>query len=146
MRTAHGTTSPALLLLIDDNPDGILARKSVLEALGYTVLTAPSGPDALLRVAESSFDLVVTDFKMEPMDGLQLIAELRKRNFTKPIVLLSGFADTLGLTPAATGADAVLQKSASEINNLVRTVARLLNPRKPAQRAGKSPVRTRKTL
>jgi FixJ family two-component response regulator len=81
---------------------------------------------------------------MQPMDGLQLIAELRNRQFDKPIVLLSGFTDTLGLTPESTGADAVLQKSANEVNNLVRTVQRLLNPKKPAQRASKTKPVARK--
>ena len=143
MRSSQATLRDALLLLVDDNPDGILARKSVLETLGYRIVTANSGEEALKHVEAECFDLLVTDFKMESMDGLQLIAELRKREFGKPIVLLSGFADTLGLTPASTGADAVLQKSANEINTLVRTISRLLNPRKPAQRAGKASARAR---
>lgn len=146
MRSALSNSRHALLLLVDDNPDGILARKSVLETLGYRIVPANSGDEALKHVGNECFDLVVTDFKMEPMDGLQLIAELRKREFAKPIILLSGFTETLGLTPESTGADAVLQKSANEINNLVRTVGRLLNPRKPVQRAGRTASKARKTL
>ena len=44
-----------------------------------------------------TFDLVVTDYKMPHMDGLELIASLRKREPDLPIVLISGFVDTLGL-------------------------------------------------
>jgi CheY-like chemotaxis protein len=121
----------ALILMVDDNRDGVLARRSVLEELGYQVISAGCGADALNLVKEHDFDLVVTDFKMSPMDGLQLIEHLRTDNFQKPIILLSGFAENLGLKPESTGADAVVQKSANEVANLLRQTKRLLTPRKP---------------
>jgi CheY-like chemotaxis protein len=146
MRSASSNLRHALILLVDDNADGIIARKSVLEELGYRVITAATGLDALKHVESECFDLVVTDFRMEPMDGLQLISELRNRNFTNPIILLSGFADTLGLKPESTGADAVLQKSANEINSLVRCAHRLLNPRKPAGKVKKAKIAFRESM
>ena len=147
MRSAHSSSSqnPAVILLVDDNHDGILARRSVLEELGYQVISASCGTEALTRIEEQSFDLVITDFKMSPMNGLELIARLRQRDFAKPIILLSGFADTVGLRAESTGADIVIQKSANEIATLVRQTNRLLSPKKPAasQRAAKLPVRAR---
>ena len=119
--------------MVDDNRDGVLARRSVLEELGYQVISAVCGGDALKLVDEHDFDLVVTDFRMEPMDGLELIKALRGRDFLKPIILLSGFAEALGLRSDAIGADAVVQKSANEVANLLRHTKRLLNtPKKPA--------------
>jgi CheY-like chemotaxis protein len=119
--------------MVDDNRDGVLARRSVLEELGYRVISASCGGDALKLVEENDFDLVVTDFRMEPMDGLELIKALRSRDFVKPIILLSGFAEALGLRADAIGADAVVQKSANEVANLLRHTKRLLNaPKKPA--------------
>lgn len=118
--------------MVDDNRDGILARRSVLEELGYRVISAGCGADALQLVKEHEFDLVVTDYKMSPMDGLQLISHLRAENFRKPIILLSGFAENLGLRTETTGADAVVQKSANEVANLLRHTKRLLTlTRKP---------------
>jgi two-component system, response regulator FlrC len=134
MRSAHSTRpqNSASILLVDDNRDGVLARRSVLEELGYQVVAAPCGADALKRTEEQNFDLVITDYKMSPMDGVQLISELRSRNFCRPIILLSGFADTIGLSADTTGADVVIQKSANEIATLVRNTRRLLSPaRKP---------------
>lgn len=135
MRSAPSsrTQIPAVILLVDDNRDGLIARRSVLEELGYKVVPAGSGPDALKIIEEHNFDLVVTDYKMAPMGGLELISRLRERNFGNPIILLSGFADSLGLRPETTGADVVLQKNCNEIANLVRQAKRLLSPlRKPA--------------
>jgi CheY-like chemotaxis protein len=146
MRSApsYRAEAPALILLVDDNRDGVLARRSVLEELGYKVVPACCGSDALKLVEQQNFDLVITDYKMSPVDGMQLIAHLRERNFSNPIILLTGFADSLGLTPKSTGADVVIQKSANEIANLLRHTKRLLNPpRKPASsQASKSPRRT----
>lgn len=122
----------ALILLVDDNGDGVSARRSVLEELGYEVKSACCGVDAMKLIREHDFDLVVTDYKMSPTDGLELIRDLRDNSFKKPIILLSGFADKLGLTPENTGADAVVQKSNHEVANLLRLTKKLLNPpRKP---------------
>lgn len=130
--TSQSAPSDALILLVDDNRDGIIARRSVLEELGYRVVTAACGSDALDLHAESTPDLVITDYRMSPMDGLELIALLRKRGFHNPIILLSGFAETLGMHSENTGADVVIQKSANEVANLVRHTKRLLTPKKPA--------------
>ena len=149
MRSApsYRAEAPAVILLVDDNRDGVLARRSVLEELGYKVVPAGCGSDALKLVEQQNFDLIITDYKMTPVDGMQLIAQLRERNFRNPIILLTGFADTLGLNAKSTGADVVVQKSANEIANLLRHTKRLLSPpRKPAgSQAGKSHRRTSAT-
>jgi len=127
------STTRARILLVDDNANGLAARKTVLEELGHKVLTATSGSDALEQFTAHKVDLVVTDYKMPRMDGLELIGRLRGQVPSLPIVLLSGFAETLGLSEASTGADVVLQKSANEVSHLVRAVSRLLR-RKPAKK------------
>jgi CheY-like chemotaxis protein len=130
------------ILLVDDNTDGILARRSVLEELGYKVVPAGCGSEALKLVEKESFDLIITDYKMSPVNGLELIKRLRENGFGKPIILLTGFADNLGLKPDTTGADVVLQKSANEVVTLVRHTKRLLNiPRKPPASQGARSVR-----
>lgn len=124
---------PGLILLVDDNHDGVIARQAVLEELGYSVQPAHSGAEALALLDREKFDLIITDYKMAPMDGLQLISSVRSRGLEVPIILLSGFADTMGLKTDATGANVVMQKSAHEVSTLVRHTKRLLSPaRKPA--------------
>jgi CheY-like chemotaxis protein len=121
---------------------GLSARRSVLEAVGHSVTTASCAADALGLFDATSFDLVVTDYKMPNMNGVELIGALRERNPQLPIILISGFSDTLGLNEANTQADAVLQKSSNEVAQLVRVVAKLLNKpagRKPPGSAGRDP-------
>lgn len=134
------TGAPGNILLVDDNKLGLSARKSVLEELGHRITTASNGVDALERFGEQPFDLVMTDYKMPRMDGLELIARLRKGSPELPVILISGFVDSLGLNEESTGADAVIQKSANEVSHMVRAVARLLR-KKPAKKpAGSEPL------
>ena len=143
MRSAspHRATQSSVILLVDDNNDGILARRSVLEELGYTVVAASSGEQALSIVEKQGVDLVVTDYKMQPLNGVELIGRLREMRPELPIILLSGFAEPLGLNAENTGASVVLQKSANELTTLLRSVKRLLQPaKKPAKSS--VPVKT----
>jgi CheY-like chemotaxis protein len=123
--------TPGSILIVDDNKLGLSARKSVLEELGHRISTACNGVDALEQFASRKFDLVVTDYKMPRMDGLELIVGLRKASPELPVILISGFVDSLGLSEENTGADVVIQKSANEGSHLVRSVARLLRQKKP---------------
>lgn len=125
------------ILLVDDNSLGLTARRSVLEELGHKVQTSGTPADALELCAKHRFDVVVTDYKMPKMDGVEFISRLRKLHPASAIILISGFTDTLGLTEANTGADVVIQKSNHEVTHLVRSVNRLLRKqqqpaRKPA--------------
>ncbi len=119
--------------MVDDNASGLAARKSVLEELGVTVTTAATPSEALALFEESPFDLVVTDYKMPRMNGVELIVRLRKLSASVPVILLSGFADSLGLNEDSTGADVVIMKSNNEVAHLVRSVSRLLRRKKPPQ-------------
>ena len=133
---ASSNSSPPLgrILLIDDNKHGLSARRAVLEELGYGITIASSAKEGLKRFAEDDFQLVVTDYKMPRMNGVEFIKKIRKLAPTVPVILLSGFMDALGLEEETTGADIVIQKSANEVTHMVRAVRRLLRrkpPKKP---------------
>ena len=146
-RNSSSSVTHARILLVDDNANGLAARRSVLEELGHRIVTATSGSDALEQFSAHRFDLVVTDYKMPRMDGIELIGRLRKQSTDVAVILISGYVDALGLNEASTGADAVIQKSSHEVSHLVRAVNRLLRrtpaPRKPA--AGQIKATKRKT-
>ena len=135
MRSAAKRASQLVVLLVDDNRDGLLARCSVLEEHGYRVLLANSGADAIQSLDNQSCDLVITDYKMASMDGLELIIKLRERNIKCPIILLTGYAERLSFANKETGADVVIEKSADEVTNLVRCAKRLLQPPKKTARS-----------
>ncbi len=141
MSSVSTRTPNGRILIVDDNQLGLIARKSVLQELGYEIIVCLEPDEALKLCAEQKFDLIVTDFKMPGMNGIQFIRELREQSGNVPVILISGFVDTLGLTEATTGADAVVQKSANEVSHLIRSVNRLL--RKPAKKPPASHLRPR---
>ena len=130
------------ILLVDDNRDGLLVRRSLLEEIGCCVQIAVNGEEGLKLFETAKFDVVVTDYRMPRMNGGELIQRIRLLDPNARIILLSGFVEPLGLTEQNTGADAVITKSANEPAHLVRSVKRLVNrpARKPpgSQKAPKS--------
>lgn len=115
------------VLLVDDNADGLLVRRSLLEEIGCCVQIAANGEEGLKLFADANFDVVVTDYRMPHMNGGELIRRIRILDPNARIILLSGFVEPLGLTEQNTGADAVITKSANEPAHLVRSVKRLMN-------------------
>jgi CheY-like chemotaxis protein len=134
------------ILLVDDNRDGLLVRRSLLEEVGYRVEIATNGEEGLKLFESSSFDVVVTDYRMPRMDGRELIQRIRQLKPHTRIILLSGFVDPLGLTEQVTGADVVIAKSSHEPVHLLSSVKRLINratPRKPPGRQGNTAAQKR---
>jgi CheY-like chemotaxis protein len=135
MRSTSAEVAPvARILLVDDNRLGLIARKAVLEDAGHRIVTALEGQEAYERFAREKFEMVITDYKMPRMDGLELIRLIRQRSRDLPIILISGYAEALGMTEETTGADVVIAKSSTEVPQLLRSVNRLLRrgaPRKP---------------
>jgi len=143
------TTAPPLpphILLVDDNRDGLLVRCSLLEEVGYSVQSATNGEEGLNLFNSTKFDVVVTDYRMPRMNGVELIQKIRKLNPNIRVILLSGFVEPLGLTEENTGADVIIIKSSNEAAHLVRSVKRLVNrgtSRKPPATQTGRPVRKR---
>jgi len=77
------------ILVVDDEP---LLRQLLTRALsgrGYRVLTASNGQEGLERAQEGGFDVLVTDFHMPLMTGIELIQALREKGLQIPTLLMS---------------------------------------------------------
>jgi CheY-like chemotaxis protein len=141
----HSSLEPSNLrvLLVDDNRSGLAARRAVLDELGYRTAVADTPLRALAMLRDEHFDLLVTDYKMPDMDGIELISKVRTARPGLPVILLSGFVDALGITEKSSGADVVIMKSANEVPQLIRAAGRLLKlSRKPP--ASERPLKARR--
>ncbi len=91
------------LLLVDDEASVRETLGRALHDEGFAVLSATSGADALAVIdAGAAIDLVVADLSMPGMDGLAMLAELRRRRPALPAILLTGYA-TSAAEAAITG-------------------------------------------
>jgi len=70
------------MLVVDDEPDILTTVKAYLERSlpDVQVLTAPSGPEALTLLEQEPVDLVMADYRMPGMDGLELLTRIRTRH------------------------------------------------------------------
>jgi CheY-like chemotaxis protein len=145
MTNSSSSTNPCgRILIVDDNSLGLAARRSVLEELGHKVVTSGAPHDALEVCGKQRFDIVVTDYKMPKMNGVEFITRLRKQHPTLRVILISGFTDTLGLNENNTGADIVIQKSSHEVGQLIRAVNRLLRKQnQPSKKPVASQISTK---
>jgi len=116
------------LLVVDDDPGLLRAVAETLRAEGYEVTTARRGADALVSIAESLPDLIVSDIRMPGMDGYELVRNLRASARTKliPIVFLTAKDETTDrIAGFRSGVDAYLTKP-FEPDELVAVVANIL--------------------
>ncbi|WP_029570444.1 two-component system response regulator GlrR [Pantoea ananatis] len=79
----------AHLLLVDDDPSLLKLLGMRLTSEGYQVTTATSGPDALRLLQKEKIELVISDLRMDEMDGLALFAEIQKRHAGLPVIILT---------------------------------------------------------
>lgn len=82
------------ILLIDDEPAQVLSIKSFLKRRNYAVLSANSGQDGMSYVERGGIDLVLTDFRMPDMNGLEVVRSIRKFNPEIPVIVITAFSDT----------------------------------------------------
>jgi two-component system, response regulator PdtaR len=80
------------VLIVDDNVDLAENLAEILSDEGFACRVADSGEAALACLSEQTFDLVVTDMKMQHMDGLALLREINQRWPQTPVVIMTAYA------------------------------------------------------
>jgi len=84
---------PNRILIVDDEKLVLAGFKTALELEGYKIWTSQSAKAALTIVQEVSLDLIVLDFIMPGMDGIELLARIRKHQPLVRSVIISGKID-----------------------------------------------------
>jgi signal transduction histidine kinase len=87
----------ARVLIVDDLPEKLLAHCAVLETLDADLITAHSGEEALRRVLQEDFAVILLDVNMPDIDGLETATLIRryKRSRHTPIIFVTAYADEM---------------------------------------------------
>lgn len=80
------------ILVLDDEPIVGKRLKPALAKSGYDVDVVESGAEALERLEERTYDIVITDIRMEGMDGLEVLRQVRSRTPRTLVIMITGFA------------------------------------------------------
>ena len=117
------------ILIVEDSPTARLILRNVLETAGYTVVVAKDGKEGWDLLGTVEVHAVVSDVDMPVMNGLQLVAEIRKdpRTSGLPVVLVtSRESEQDKAAGLAAGANVYLRKSSFDQNGLLTTLKGLL--------------------
>jgi DNA-binding response OmpR family regulator len=121
----------AKILIVDDDPDVVDAVRTVLESEGHDVSAAHSRADGLKILDGTHPDLLILDIMMDqPDDGIAMAQELRKKDFGKPILMMSSISRVTGMEYGkdqdVTPVDAFVEKPVKP-QDLVARVQELLD-------------------
>ena len=128
------------ILVVDDDPLVRVALKAVLQSYGYAVVQTDSAEKGKLAIAQTGFDLVVTDLEMETATAGYEIARFASHQAPAPAVILftAGYADG---QRQPRGVSALLRKPAS-ISTLLGTIEVLLQGRTNPREDGMNTQKT----
>lgn len=90
------TNKPAKkILIVDDEIDTLELIKLVLESAGFSTVLASNGMEALEKIKEAKFDLVLLDIMMPDMDGWEVFRNIKEMDKTIPIAILTAKAQNI---------------------------------------------------
>ena len=124
----------ARILVIDDEPDMRVLLEQTLKAAGHEVILAADGREGVERYCTRPADLVITDLYIPNQEGLETIAELRRRFPEVAIIAMSGKAAALTMLSIAQkfGAIGILHKPFLT-EELIAAVGKALGGKSPTQ-------------
>jgi DNA-binding NtrC family response regulator len=79
------------ILVVDDDPQMRAALSEAVQRLGHSAVLCANGAEAVEKLGEGGYSLVVTDMKMPKMDGLAFLKEVRRRAGSLPVLVITGF-------------------------------------------------------
>jgi len=119
----------ANILIVDDEKDICMALNILLTKEGYSVKEAYNGEEAIELIKNENFDVVMTDIKMEKMDGFEVLKEAQKISPETSVIMMTAFA-SVGSAVEAMRAGAVDYITKPFLNDEIRlTIKRLLQSR-----------------
>lgn len=123
---AGNDTMAKTILVVDDEQNFLELLTGSLGKRGFEVKTASNGIEALKLVEIESFDLALLDIRMGPMNGIQLLGEIKARQPDIKVIIMSGYpARETGGQALEKGASAYLTKPV-DLEELLTTMNALL--------------------
>jgi len=136
----HVTTGKFLILVVDDSADNVAVMSLNLQELGYRVVTATNGEEAVSVAAQTRPNLILMDISMPGLDGFAATRRIRDNDELRdvPVVAVTAFG-TEGFQRAAydAGISGYLTKPV-DFDRMHQLVARLLSPRSSGNLTGLS--------
>ncbi|WP_339226496.1 response regulator [Oceanobacillus sp. FSL K6-2867] len=86
---------PKEILVVDDQPGIRLLLTDILTSEGHQVTLASTGKEALDKIHQASFDLIILDYKLPIIDGKEVLNQLENEKVKTPVIVMSGMAESI---------------------------------------------------
>jgi two-component system chemotaxis sensor kinase CheA len=129
LETSRAQARKGHVLVVDDSITTRTMEKNILETHGYEVAVAVSGHDALAKISDRDYDLIVSDIEMPGMSGFELTRKLREMDRTReiPVIIVTSLAsDADRRKGIEVGAQAYIVKGSFDQGTLLETVETLI--------------------
>ena len=80
------------IMVIDDEPIVVKRLKPALEKSGYEVEVFVNATEALARIDDAEFDIVVTDVRMDEVDGIEILSHVNQKSPRTKVIIITGYA------------------------------------------------------
>lgn len=120
------------VLVVDDEEISRANIEHIMRKEGYQVSTAGNGAEALEQVKKEQFDLIVTDLKMEKVDGMQLLESIKQLSPSTAIIMVTGYATVDSAVDALTKGAAYYLTKPFKLDELRSTVNKVLEKKRHA--------------
>ena len=127
---SFGYPAQDMILLVDDNKVSREAFGKILRLYGHEVLEASDATDALDILTRENVELIITDFAMPEITGVQLVERIRKDRPKTPILMMSGYL-TSEVAPMVSKDVEFIPKPV-DVPLLLQTISRMVLPAQPA--------------
>jgi DNA-binding NtrC family response regulator len=128
------TSGGERILIVDDDKAFRIATVTVLQDAGYAVSTASNGSEALQKLSDAHFDLILSDLVMEGMNGLEFLRRVRQKLPAAYVIMVTGFASIQTAVEAMRdGAYDYLTKPCNNEELLIRVRRALAEQRKSTE-------------
>lgn len=117
-------------MIVDDDQDYAESMAELVEIEGYRAVLAYNGMDALKLFKQNNIDLILLDYKMPGLNGIDVLKEIKNHDASVPVVIMSAFLDTDLLKLAIqTGAYDVLNKpiNISKVTSIISAIKNINN-------------------
>jgi CheY-like chemotaxis protein len=114
------------ILVVDDEAPFRNILNSVLQNEGYQVETASDGDEAIVKIEQRKFDLILLDIHMERVDGFEVLKLVKEKYAETKVIVLTGFSELANAIKAQQmGAEAFISKP-YDLIDLLETIQRII--------------------